>query len=140
MQQHVAQESTDGRQVQIGEVAERTGLSINTIRHYDQTELVTPSARSAGGFRLYTDRDVERLLLIRRMKPLGFSLEQVGELLAATERLEQPHALATSERQRLQTLVAGYGELARERRDQLEKELGWAREFISRMDELTAPR
>jgi DNA-binding transcriptional MerR regulator len=126
------------RQVQIGEVAERTGLSINTIRHYDQTELVTPSARSAGGFRLYTERDVERLLLIRRMKPLGFSLEQVGELLAATDRLEQPEHLAKSERARLRELVAGYGEMARARRDQLEKELDWAREFITRMDELTA--
>ncbi|WP_043368340.1 MerR family DNA-binding transcriptional regulator, partial [Mycolicibacterium conceptionense] len=48
--------------MQIGEVAARTELSIKTIRHYDEVGLVTPSARSAGGFRLYTADDVNRLL------------------------------------------------------------------------------
>jgi DNA-binding transcriptional MerR regulator len=56
--------------MQIGQAAARTELSITTIRHYDAAGLVTPSARSAGGFRLYTEADVERLLVIRRMKPL----------------------------------------------------------------------
>ncbi|WP_142001441.1 MerR family transcriptional regulator [Amycolatopsis cihanbeyliensis] len=68
--------------MQIGEVAERTGLSLRTIRYYEEVGLVTPSARSQGGFRLYTEPDVARLLLARRMKPLGFQLEQMRELLA----------------------------------------------------------
>ena len=59
--------------MQIGQVAATTELSIATVRHYDEVGLVTPSARSAGGFRLYTEADVERLLVIRRMKPLGFT-------------------------------------------------------------------
>jgi len=67
--------------MQIGQVAERTELSIKTIRHYDDVGLVTPSERSAGGFRLYTEADVQRLLVIRRMKPLGFSLEEMRQLL-----------------------------------------------------------
>lgn len=71
--------------MQIGQVASRTELSIKTIRHYDEAGLVTPSARSAGGFRLYTESDVQRLLVIRRMKPLGFTLDEMRELLDALD-------------------------------------------------------
>ncbi len=69
-------------QMQIGEVAERTGLSLRTIRYYEEVGLVVPSARSQGGFRLYTEPDVDRLQLIKRMKPLGFQLEEMRDLLA----------------------------------------------------------
>jgi DNA-binding transcriptional MerR regulator len=68
--------------LQIGQVAERTGLSLRTIRFYEETGLVLPTARSEGGFRLYSDSDVDRLEVIRRMKPLGFTLEEMDELLA----------------------------------------------------------
>ncbi|WP_372907251.1 MerR family transcriptional regulator [Saccharopolyspora indica] len=68
--------------MQIGEVAERTGLSLRTIRYYEEVGLVVPSDRSQGGFRLYTEPDVDRLKLIMRMKPLGFQLEEMRELLA----------------------------------------------------------
>ena len=58
----------EGRDVmQIGAIAERTGLSQRTLRHYDDIGLVNPSLRSEGGFRLYTEEDLHRLLLIRRM-------------------------------------------------------------------------
>lgn len=67
--------------MQIGEVAERTQLSLRTIRHYDDVGLVPPSARSEGGFRLYTEEDVERLNHVRRITPLGFSLEETTEIL-----------------------------------------------------------
>jgi DNA-binding transcriptional MerR regulator len=73
--------------LQIGEVAERIGLSQTTLRHYDQAGLVVPSARSQGGFRLYTEDDVARLLLVRRMKPLGFSVGEMRELLGTVEAL-----------------------------------------------------
>ncbi|MBP2371898.1 MerR family transcriptional regulator [Pseudonocardia parietis] len=75
--------------MQIGQVATRIGLSLRTIRHYDEMDLVTPSARSAGGFRLYTEADVDRLALIKQLKPLDFSLEQIKELLAAVDVLAQ---------------------------------------------------
>ncbi|WP_026066110.1 MerR family transcriptional regulator, partial [Actinoalloteichus spitiensis] len=74
--------------MRIGEVAERTELSLRTIRHYEEAGLVEPSGRSQGGFRLYTEADVQRLMVIRRMKPLGFTLEQMRDLLDATERLD----------------------------------------------------
>lgn len=79
-------------QMQIGQVAARTELSINTVRHYDEVGLVAPSARSAGGFRLYTEADVERLLVIRRMKPLGFTLAEMRELLDVLDVLDDPGA------------------------------------------------
>lgn len=72
---------------QIGQVAEAVGLSLRTIRHYEEVGLVPPSGRSAGGFRLYTDRDVERLRLVKQMKPLDFTLEEMGELLTLRDRL-----------------------------------------------------
>lgn len=75
--------------MQIGQVASRIGLSLRTIRHYDDVGLVVPSARSTGGFRLYTESDVERLALVKKLKPLDFSLEQMRELLATVDAVEQ---------------------------------------------------
>lgn len=74
--------------VQIGEVAERTGLSLRTIRYYEEVGLVTPSSRTPGGFRLYSELDVSRLLLAKRMKPLEFSLEEMREVLGILDNLE----------------------------------------------------
>ncbi|MCC8928770.1 MAG: MerR family transcriptional regulator [Rhodococcus sp. (in: high G+C Gram-positive bacteria)] len=84
----------DGMHMQIGQVAQRTELSIRTVRHYDDIGLVTPSARSTGGFRLYTESDVERLLVIRRMKPLDFTLAEMKQLLASLDVLDDDAAAA----------------------------------------------
>jgi DNA-binding transcriptional MerR regulator len=115
--------------MQIGELAERTGLSLRTIRHYDDEGLLTPSARSAGGFRLYSDTDLDRLMVIRRMKPLGFSIEQMRELLAALDRLadEPTH---TRERAAAMDRLTGFRTAARERRDALRVQLDRAEEFV----------
>lgn len=75
------------RTMKIGEVAQRTGLSLRTIRHYDECGLVVPTERSPGGFRMYGERDLARLLLITRMKPLGYSLEEMGRLLGTLDDL-----------------------------------------------------
>ena len=75
----------------IGRVAERVGLSLRTIRYYDEIGLVTPSGRTVGGFRLYSPSDVERLLLIKRMKPLGYSLEEMADLLSRIPKPLQHH-------------------------------------------------
>jgi hypothetical protein len=69
-----------GELSQIGQVAERTGLSLGTIRFYEENGLVVPTARTEGGFRLYSEDDVARLEVIKRMKPLGFTLEEMQEL------------------------------------------------------------
>jgi MerR family copper efflux transcriptional regulator len=77
-----------GELMQIGQVAERTGLSLRTIRFYEENGLVIPTARSEGGFRLYSENDVARLDVIKRMKPLGFTLEEMQELLTLLTDLD----------------------------------------------------
>ena len=66
---------------QIGEVTDRVGLSLRTVRYYEEVGLVTPSARTEGGFRLYSEADVQRLLLIKSMKAFDLKLEEMGDLL-----------------------------------------------------------
>ncbi|MGW1226050.1 MerR family transcriptional regulator [Streptomyces sp. NPDC002530] len=119
----------DDRHMQIGEVAARTELSLRTIRHYEETGLVIPSARSQGGFRLYTETDVSRLMVIRRMKPLGFTLEQMRDLLDATDRLDDGGALDDSEREALLERVRTYQQAAAEQVEKLRTQLARAEEF-----------
>ncbi|QJW35012.1 MerR family transcriptional regulator [Cellulosimicrobium protaetiae] len=110
----------------IGAVASRTGLSLRTLRHYDEVGLVRPSGRTDGGFRLYTERDVERLLVVRRMKPLGFTLEEMADLLEISDRLAAGDVDA-----RLRERLAVYVETAGERRADLARKLAMADEFIA---------
>lgn len=110
--------------LQIGEVAESVGLSIRTIRHYDELGLVKPSGRSPGGFRLYTDDDIERLRLVKWLKPLQFSLEEIQELLATLDNVTAGTASA-DEVDRL----AGFAASAEERCDDLRRQLHMAEEL-----------
>ncbi|MER7708977.1 MerR family transcriptional regulator [Streptomyces werraensis] len=121
----------DGKLMQIGEVAARTELSLRTIRHYEETGLVTPSARSQGGFRLYTETDVARLMVIRRMKPLGFTLEQMRDLLDATDRLDAATGLDADERDALLERVRTYRQAADEQVAQLRIQLARAEDFAA---------
>jgi MerR family copper efflux transcriptional regulator len=111
----------------IGELAERTGMSLRTLRHYDEVGLVTASGRTEGGFRLYTHDDYERLLLIRRMKPLGYSLEEMAELLDVIDGVsaDQPDA---------STALEGFVRGAAERRERLRAQLEMADEFIALLE------
>lgn len=120
--------------MRIGEVAERTGLSLRTIRHYDDVGVVRPSARSQGGFRLYTEADVDRLLLIKRMKPLDFSLEEIKDLLSVLDELD---AAPEDERARAELLrrLDEYYTSAAERSADLRKKLTAAEEFAQRLGE-----
>ncbi|MBT2470101.1 MerR family transcriptional regulator [Streptomyces sp. ISL-66] len=121
----------DGKHMQIGEVAARTELSLRTIRHYEETGLVVPSARSQGGFRLYTETDVQRLMVIRRMKPLGFTLDQMRDLLAATDCLDGDDALDTDARGALLERVREYEQAATEQVDKLRIQLARAEDFAA---------
>lgn len=121
--------------MQIGEVAARTELSLRTIRHYEETGLVVPSARSQGGFRLYTEADVARLMVIRRMKPLGFTLDQMRDLLEATDRLDSGARLPSGERENLLERVSGFHEAARQRVADLRTQLARAEEFAATLSE-----
>ena len=111
----------------IGEVARRTGVSLNTLRHYDEVDLLRPSGRSEGGFRLYAEDDVRRLLVIRRMKPLGFSLEQMRQVLEIVDALTS--GASGDRRERLEQLAV-FTALARQRRTELAAHLAMADELI----------
>ena len=65
----------------IGQVANATGLSIDTIRFYEKQGLLKRSPRTEGGFRLFGAGDIETLKFVRKAQELGFSLNQIRELL-----------------------------------------------------------
>jgi DNA-binding transcriptional MerR regulator len=115
--------------MQIGEVAARTELSLRTIRHYEESGLVVPSARSQGGFRLYTEADVARLMVIRRMKPLGFTLDEMRDLLAATDLLDAGEDLTDDVRGQLLARVRDFEAATQQRIADLRTQLARAEEF-----------
>lgn len=116
----------------VGEVAERTGLSVRTLRHYEELDLILPSGRTPGGFRLYSPADVDRLLLIRRMKPLGFTLEEMGEFLRAVDAQDASPDDATA-----REALGRIAEEARRRMADLQTKVAYATEFIALLDQRT---
>ena len=125
--------ATRGR-LQIGTVAERTGLSLRTIRHYEEVGLLPEAERSPGGFRLYTDAAVERLLVIKQMKPLEFTLEEMREVLDALDELAAGPT-AARRRELLHSLVR-YQEMVSERITKMRSRLQGARALQDRLDDL----
>ncbi|WP_350002712.1 MerR family transcriptional regulator [Pseudarthrobacter sp. WHRI 8279] len=111
----------------IGELAERTGLSLRTIRHYDDVGLLPATARTDGGFRVYSEDDFERLMVIKQMKPLGFSLEEMADIL---ELFSQQDSGTAGDRQ---AKLAAYLEKAMAERAKMARNLAQADELIARL-------
>jgi DNA-binding transcriptional MerR regulator len=121
-----------GRHMQIGEAAERVGLSIRTIRHYEDAGLILPSARSEGGFRLYTQPDLARLAVVKRMKPLGFTLDEMRDLLTVLDGLADDNTTGeqrTRLRERLTMFHAAAHARVQALRDQLATAEGFAQQL-----------
>ena len=76
--------------LQIGEVAERTGVTQRTLRFYEEKGLLKPPSRMDGGFRLYSEDDVKRVKQIRRLQDLlGISLADIKDMVDAGEILRE---------------------------------------------------
>jgi len=74
----------------IGAAAAASGVSAKMIRHYEAIGLLRPAARRDNAYRDYGDADVHELRFVRRARKLGFSIEEIGELLALWRDDERP--------------------------------------------------
>lgn len=74
----------------IGEAAKASGVSSKMIRHYEEVRLIPAPARTESGYRQYTEREVHTLHFIRRSRDLGFSIQQIGELLGLWQDRRRP--------------------------------------------------
>jgi DNA-binding transcriptional MerR regulator len=95
----------------VGEVAALAGITVRTLHHYDRIGLLTPSQRSATGYRRYTPADLDRLHRVLVYRELGFSLEEVATLLDDPDadpaaHLRRQHRLLRERIERTQAMVA----------------------------------
>ena len=74
--------------MQIGRLAAEANVSVDTVRYYERAELLPQPCRTVSGYRTYPARTVERLRFIRRAKDLGFSLDEIRDLLALSDQRE----------------------------------------------------
>ncbi len=68
-------------EMQIGELSKRTGVKVDTIRYYEKSGILPKPPRTAGGYRVYREDDLNRLNFIVRCRQLGFSMRDIGNLL-----------------------------------------------------------
>jgi MerR family copper efflux transcriptional regulator len=98
----------------IGTVAKRAGVPIDTIRYYEREGLLPEPLRRASGYRSYNESAISRLRFIRRAKDLGFTLEEIRDLLAlSTDRHRGVKAVRQRAEQRLAGIDARIAELMR---------------------------
>ena len=77
------------RTYRIGEIAQQTGVSVETLRFYEKRRLLSAPQRTQGGFRLYTDAAVQQVKFIKQAQSLGLTLDDVQELLTGRQRRPQ---------------------------------------------------
>ena len=94
--------------MQIGDLAERAGVSTRTIRYYEELGIIEPVERTNGGFRRYCEDQLRRLQIIQGLKSLGFELEQIRELFSLRDGAETGGDLA---RQMIEILVTQQQEI-----------------------------
>ncbi|MEO7126533.1 MAG: MerR family transcriptional regulator [Nakamurella sp.] len=97
----------------VGEAARLGGVTVRTLHHYESIGLLTPSERSAADYRLYSERDLDRLTRILYYRELGFALEDISTLLTdadegsdLSEHLDRQYALLTERLARIGAMVA----------------------------------
>jgi len=79
-----------GEGLKIGEVSKRSGVGIEALRFYEKSGLLDRPRRTDSGYRVYDDSVLERLAFIKKAQVLGFTLEEIRELIAHKRRGENP--------------------------------------------------
>ena len=102
-------ESSQGAKMNIGEVAKAAGISTKMIRHYESVGLLPPASRTAAGYRQYGLADIRTLQFIRRSRDLGFSIDEIRNLLSLWQNRDRTSREVKA--------------LAKEHLDELEKKL-----------------
>lgn len=104
--------------MQIGAVAVRSGLSVDTVRFYEKQGLIPKPLRTEGGFRLYTEADIDRLSFVNQAQALGFSLGEIGELLllrdTGSETCSHVHELLSQKVAAVQAKIADLRRMERQ--------------------------
>ncbi len=110
--------------MQIGELARRAGVSIRTVRYYEEKGILTPSSLTSGGIRLYSLQDLNRLTFIRRFRRLGLNMEEIKMSLGIPQessdrkvRVEHTLQLLRLQKSKLTEEITGLTDLAREVED-----------------------
>jgi DNA-binding transcriptional MerR regulator len=78
------------RNYRIGEIAQRTGVSVETLRYYERRRLLTAPARTQGGYRVYSDAVMQQVKFIKQAQSLGLTLDDIQQLAAG--RMRANHA------------------------------------------------
>lgn len=114
--------------MQIGELATQGDVSVQTVRFYERRGLLPSPPRKESGYRVYREPDLRRLLFIRQAKTLGFSLEEIREVLRMRERGQCPcgKVLAMAERH-LQNVELQIEQLSRFRNELRQAVRDWRR-------------
>lgn len=100
--------------MKIGELAQQTGVAIDTVRYYERQGLLPAPARRPSGYRSYQSADVGRLRFVRRAKALGFTLEEIRELLELSgHREDDMGSLKAAAEHKLADVEAKLSELTR---------------------------
>lgn len=85
-------EADSGNQLKIGEVSRRSGIGVEALRFYEKSGLLDRPGRTFGGYRLYDEAVLERLAFIKQAQVLGFTLNEIKEIIAHKQKGVSPCA------------------------------------------------
>ncbi len=87
--------------LRIGDVAKKTGITLRTLRYYEELNLIEPDNRTKGNFRLYHPKVIQRVQFINSLKKLDFSLEEIREILGTANSFQTDKEVVQRTRQAL---------------------------------------
>lgn len=112
--------------LKIGEVSKRSGIGIETLRFYEKSGILSRPVRSASGYRMYDGEVLERLAFIKRTQVLGFSLEEIRQIISEKSSAHSPcAAMREVVRRRLAELDERMAEMRRYRKELSEALADW---------------